>query len=56
MTADQWKTAIGVILLVVFIIGVIAVANIFDSRSRRERGLPKRERGFRKKGKREKKS
>lgn len=40
MTAEQWKVTIGAILLILFIIGILAIASFFDSKSRRERGLP----------------
>lgn len=45
--------AVGVVLLIIAVIGVIAIANIIDSRSKRERGeLPARKKRIR--GKREK--
>jgi len=41
--------AVGVILLIITIVGVILVASNIDSFSRRERGLPKKKRkGIRK--------
>jgi len=49
MTQAQWETVAGVILMLVAVVGFIVVMNIFDSSSRRERGLPKKKRkGIRK--------
>lgn len=38
------EVTIGIILLIVAIIGLIGVINMIDSGSRREQGLPKKER------------
>lgn len=40
----DWKTVAGIVLLIVAIVGFILLMSIFDSRSRRERGLPKKKR------------
>lgn len=44
MTASQWETAGGIALLITGVILFIVLMSIFDSRSRRERGLPKKTR------------
>lgn len=48
----DWKTVAGVVLLLVAVIGFIVMMNLFDGMSRRERGLPRKEKKI--KGKREK--
>jgi hypothetical protein len=42
VTAGQWKVTIGVLLLILFIIGIIGMISYIDSKSRREQGLPKK--------------
>ena len=39
----DWKLVIGIILLIVALVGFIVMMSILEGRSRRERGLPKKE-------------
>lgn len=48
----DWKTVAGVVLLLVAVVGFIVMMNLFDGMSRRERGLPRKEKKI--KGKQEK--
>jgi uncharacterized integral membrane protein len=47
MTVSQWETVAGVALLIIAVVGFIAMMSILDGRSRRERGLPKKEKRIR---------
>lgn len=48
------EAAIGVVLMLIAITGFIYLLNIFDSRSRRERGLPPRRKRKLRRGKHDK--